>query len=101
MVRRNEIAGICLGFIVTILIKDIPFSLLDKYLGFRPSFFWVASYAFSICFSQFLCVIPAIIWLRWQQRWGEMKGVIIAGVLMIFLDIKCFAALYTYLKYSF
>ncbi len=44
---------------------------------------------FSIGLSQLLYVVPIIFWLRRQQRWGLMKGVIIGAVLTALLNGGC------------
>jgi hypothetical protein len=47
---------------------------------------------FGICLYQLLYVLPAIIWLKRQQRWGLMKGIIIGAVITALLSGPCFVS---------
>ncbi|MBD0345125.1 MAG: hypothetical protein ICV63_09955 [Coleofasciculus sp. Co-bin14] len=39
--------------------------------------------------TQFIYVIPVVLWLKRQQRWGLMKGIIIGAVLTALLNGGC------------
>ncbi|MDF0554787.1 hypothetical protein [Kamptonema sp. UHCC 0994] len=51
---------------------------------------------FGIGLSQLLYIVPTVINLKRQQKWGEMKGVIIGAILTALISGGCF-----YLIYSF
>ncbi len=78
MVKWRELIAILRGLIgililnlvfLAICILGVPLSVLFSYL-------WS-----SIGFSQFLYIIPIIIFLRYEERWGIIKGVILgAGI---------------------
>lgn len=45
--------------------------------------------ALGIGITQLIYIIPVIIWLRRQRKWGLMKGVIIGAVLTVLLNGGC------------
>lgn len=49
----------------------------------------------GIGIAQLLYVIPVILWLRRQRKWGLMKGVIIGAVLTALLNGGCWLWLYS------
>jgi Na+/proline symporter len=63
-------------------------------LGFLGSFFSLA--IIGIGLSQLLYVIPIVISLKRQEKWGEMKGLIIGAVITFLLSGGCWLILLSY-----
>ena len=96
MRSRNEITEIIGGIFLLLGIHTLVFGFfvfLSSILASLFSFYTVTPiWGMSISLiglSQFLYVIPIIFWLRRQQRWGLMKGVIIGAVLTVLLNGGC------------
>jgi hypothetical protein len=95
MARRNECLGVVLGllgvlginFLVFILIIFLVFTGSNT---FSSSDITALALIFGICLYQLLYVVPAIIVLKEEQRWGAMKGVIIGAVITALLSGPCF-----------
>ncbi len=60
-------------------------------LGFLDTFFSLA--IIGIGLSQLLYVIPIVISLKRQEKWGEMKGLIIGAVITFLLSGGCWLLL--------
>ncbi len=106
MSSRNELTGVLLGILLLITIHFAVFigwvitrfniieSLMNSDYGTVLDFylnFWK-----NLVLLQFIYVIPIVIWLRSQQRWGLMKGVMIGAGLTVILN---FVLGYYYPKY--
>lgn len=104
MSQRNESAGIAAGFLLLLVIHALAFYLLLLLIGLltriNSSFptsvgtYLTTQYRFlfilgSPGLTQLIYVIPLVFLLRWQQRWGLMKGVIISAVLTALLNGGC------------
>lgn len=104
MQPRNEINEIILGilllagmhiagfiliffllFLLSIINSYIPHSIVNSLIGKYRFFYWL----FSPGLTQLIYVIPLVLWLKRQQRWGLMKGVIISAVLTALLNGAC------------
>lgn len=98
MSRRNHDLGLLLGTFGTLGINILLFVLLFLYL---PSNRYLSqgslglAFVFGISLYQLIYVIPLTIWLKRQQRWGTMKGVIIAAVVTALLTGPCFVLFLT------
>ncbi len=95
MAQRNECSEIVLGLLwvlgTNILIFIFLLALAAQELNhYDPK---ALALIFGICLYQLLYVVPAIIWLKWEQRWGLMKGVIIGAVITALLSGPCFVSL--------
>lgn len=88
MARRNEGVELAVGILGVLGINFLVFMLLLPYANYHSAD--SLAFLFGICLYQLLYVVPAIIWLKWQQRWGLMKGVIIGAVITAFLSGPCF-----------
>ena len=89
----NEIIGgifLLLGIhtLVFVVLVFLSFILASLFAFYTVTPIWGMSISL-IGLSQFLYVIPIIFWLRRQQRWGLMKGVIIGAVLTALLNGGC------------
>ncbi|MBD2004144.1 MULTISPECIES: hypothetical protein [Cyanophyceae] len=97
MRARNEGLQIVLGFLLLLVIHIAVIAILAlityktrKSGGssiIEP--IWLIS-VFYIGLFQTLYVIPLVIWLQLQGRWGLMKGVIIGAVITALLNGGCF-----------
>ncbi|WP_190414502.1 hypothetical protein [Coleofasciculus sp. FACHB-125] len=96
MRSRNEITEMISGIFLVLGIHILVWIILE-FLSFiivnLLSIYSIAQILailiFSIGLSQLLYVVPIIFWLRRQQRWGLMKGVIIGAVLTALLNGGC------------
>ncbi|MBD1833423.1 hypothetical protein H6F61_12210 [Cyanobacteria bacterium FACHB-472] len=99
---RNEGLQIVLGFLLLLVIHIAVIAILaliayiagkfgDLYI-FQPIAFIAVFY---VGLFQTLYVIPLIFWLKRQQRWGLMKGVIISAVITALLNGGCFLLLFS------
>ncbi|AFZ15305.1 hypothetical protein Cri9333_4524 [Crinalium epipsammum PCC 9333] len=88
MARRNESEGIALGILGVLGMNFLVFFLLLNYTNYNSTV--SLAVLFGICLYQLLYVVPAIIFLKRQQRWGLMKGVIIGAVTTALLSGPCF-----------
>jgi len=109
MARQNEAMSILLGF-SSILGINFLFGTLNlffisehiasillpgKTYGSSPENSEAYLYGLllsvsSICIYQYLYVVPMIIWLKRQRKFGLMKGVIIGAVITTLLAGSCF-----------
>ncbi len=94
MARRNEGEGIALGILGVLGINFLVFFLIFLTSTNYNSAVSLA-FLFGICLYQLLYVVPAIIWLKREQRWGLMKGVIIGAVITALLSGPCFVIFIT------
>ncbi|AFZ15304.1 hypothetical protein Cri9333_4523 [Crinalium epipsammum PCC 9333] len=94
MTRRNEFLGVVLGILGVLGINLLVFILLLFYtINNYPIESTPPAFLFGSCLYQLLYVIPAIIWLKREQRWGLMKGIIIGAVITALLNGGCFLML--------
>lgn len=97
MSSRNQIWGIMLGASIVLVANLIIFYIIWFYISNIPyltnSDTGGAEFLFGICIYQLLYVVPSVIWLKRQQYWGLMKGVIIGAVITAFLGGSCFLAI--------
>lgn len=94
MTQNNSIDKILLGVSVTFAL-DIVISLLLFFLGgiFQFPPFIIAPFVIGLL--QLLYIVPLIIWSIANQRWGFMKGVIIAAVITALLNGGCWLILFS------
>ncbi|MBD1905472.1 hypothetical protein NDI37_19775 [Funiculus sociatus GB2-A5] len=99
---RNEGLQIVLGFLLLLVIHITVIAIvaLIAYIAGRFGdlyFFQPIAFisVFYIGLFQILYVIPLVFWLKRQQRWGLMKGVIISAVITALLNGGCFLLLYS------
>lgn len=97
MSPRNELTSIIYGLLLVFLMhlvavvaifligSILQFTGNSPYIGLRV--FVYAGQSFPLI--QLLYIIPAILRLKQQQRWGMMKGVIIGAILTVFLSGGC------------
>jgi hypothetical protein len=102
MSERNEISKIIFGIllvlglhilaliVLTLLVYTV--NILGGATVFPINILWIYA-VFGIGISQLLYVIPLIIRLKQQQRWGLMKGVIIGAVITALLNGGCWLLL--------
>jgi hypothetical protein len=109
MARQNEAMGIFLGFSLILGINILFGTLISSFIfnniisvllhdkiyriGHRNSgtqLYGLLMSISSICIYQYLYVVPMIIVLKRQRKFGFMKGVIIAAVLTTLLAGSCF-----------
>lgn len=86
MAPYNETRDLIFGILVT-----LGFHLGSVTLSILLTYFvsLLLVHAFLIGVTQLVYVIPLIIWAVRQQRWGFMKGVIIAAVVTALLNGGC------------
>lgn len=104
MSQRNEGSGIILGLFLLLGMHFAAFfglclliyglALLDSILPNPVSRYLNTDYRFLFLLSspgltQLIYVIPVVLWLKRQQRWGWMKGIIIGAVLTALLNGGC------------
>jgi hypothetical protein len=78
MVKWREALAILKGLIGILLLNLVVLGISYKCFPISVLFIYLFS---SIGFSQFIYVIPILIFLSYEQRWGMMKGIIIgAGI---------------------
>lgn len=93
MSNRNHDLGILVGALSILCINFLLFILLSIYLSkntYLSQSNFGAAFIFGISVYQLIYVVPAIIWLKQRQRWGTMKGVIIAAAVTALLMGPCF-----------
>ncbi|MCL1469410.1 hypothetical protein [Argonema antarcticum] len=97
MAIRNEFLGIIYGMllllgmhaIAIVAIFILGFVLFYKTPDYVILVFWLYA-AFGFSLIQLLYVIPVVLRLKKQQRWGMMKGVIIGAVITALVNGGCF-----------
>lgn len=78
MVKWREALAILRGLIGILILNLVVLGICFKCIPISVLFTYLWS---SIGFSQFIYVIPLLVFLSYEQRWGMMKGVIIgAGI---------------------
>ncbi|MCL1464081.1 hypothetical protein [Argonema galeatum] len=97
MAIQNEFLGIIYGMllllgmhaIAIVAIFILGFVLFSNTPGYAILAFWIYA-AFGFSLIQLLYVIPVVLRLKQQQRWGMMKGVIIGAVITALVSGGCF-----------
>ncbi|MBD1927096.1 hypothetical protein H6F74_12690 [Trichocoleus sp. FACHB-90] len=94
---RNEGSQIVLGFLLLLVIHIAVIAILALIAYIAGIFGDVYVFPpigvialFYLGLFQILYVIPLVFWLKRQQRWGLMKGVIIGAVITALLNGGCF-----------
>lgn len=78
MVKWREALAILRGLMGILVLNLVVLGICFKCISISVFFTYLSS---SIGFSQFIYVIPILIFLSYEQRWGMMKGAIIgAGI---------------------
>lgn len=93
MRRRSEISQIISGAVGVIAINTVVWGIgfLLAINNYPNQFFILGVFlAGGIGIVQFIYVIPAIVWLRRQQQFTLMKGVIIGAVLTALGNGACY-----------
>ena len=98
------VIGVVLGYILGFVLRYILVSIIPVFSGAVDSFLNTAINVsffafFRIGITQWLYVIPLLIWLQRRERWGLFKGVLIGALLTMLLNGGCFLALID-LKYE-
>lgn len=98
MSQRNEVSQIISGIFLLLGLHIFAITVLSflvyvvNLLGgttiFPINILWIYA-VFGLGISQLLYVVPLIIRLKQQQRWGLMKGVIIGAVITALLNGAC------------
>lgn len=76
-------------FLLSIINSYIPSSIINYLISQYRFFIWL----FSPGLTQIIYVIPLVLRLKRQQRWGLMKGVIIGAVLTALLNGACWLSI--------
>jgi hypothetical protein len=96
MSRNNEVLGIFLGFMLTLLIHGCALTALllaSPYLPFFHRDYNVFLIPAFIGLWQNIYVIPLIFWLKNKQRFPLMKGVIICAIITALVNGGCWLLL--------
>lgn len=100
MSSRNELIGIVYGILLLlgmhilaiITIYSLGFVFFGRSTDYAIIKFWIyASLSFALI--QLIYVIPFVLILKKQQKWGMMKGVIIVAVITALLNGICYSFL--------
>ncbi|HLO52373.1 MAG TPA: hypothetical protein VK211_28495 [Kamptonema sp.] len=90
---RDILVGIGVAFFMNIAFVLVCLVLMYIVAAISPISSFSALFAygiFGIGLSQLLYIVPTVINLKRQQKWGEMKGVIIGAVLTALISGGCF-----------
>jgi Na+/proline symporter len=78
MVKWHEALAVLRGLIGILILNLVVLGICFKCIPISVLFTYLWS---SIGFSQFIYVIPILVFLSYEQRWGMIKGIIIgAGI---------------------
>jgi hypothetical protein len=88
MAKRRQVLQILRGLIGTLLINTISGVALVM-LHSVSFLFNVLLWAIGL--TQFIYLIPLLVFLGWQERWGLIKGVWLGAVLTALVNIGYYA----------
>ncbi|HBE20796.1 MAG TPA: hypothetical protein DEG17_00925 [Cyanobacteria bacterium UBA11149] len=92
----NEVIQVFLGILIVAVLHLLIFTILGKLVFGGIS---TANYGFGIIYLfavlgigivQLIYVLPLIAWLKRQQQWGLMRGVMIGAILTALLNAVCY-----------
>jgi hypothetical protein len=91
-ISLNILAFFIYFLLLYILSASNIFNTVPILGDFLRNYIWIYPVAL-VGISQWLYMLPVVLWLRRQRRFEVMKGAIIGAVLIMFLNGTCFLLL--------